>query len=121
MRAIDFMLVVITTICLTANQVFLKIWLGKYATQILPIIFNKLGLLFRYDLMISVIAFVAAISIWLYLLQRVDFGLLYPMVSLSYVFGLLAAEFVFSETVPTTRWIGVLVILLGVFLITREA
>lgn len=42
------------------------------------------------------------------------------MISLSYVFGILAAVFIFNEPVPVTRWIGVAFIIVGVVLIARN-
>jgi undecaprenyl phosphate-alpha-L-ara4N flippase subunit ArnE len=43
----------------------------------------------------------------------------YPMVSLSYVFGMLAAIIFFHEDVSVTRWIGVLLIMGGCVLIAK--
>jgi undecaprenyl phosphate-alpha-L-ara4N flippase subunit ArnE len=43
----------------------------------------------------------------------------YPMVSLSYVFGMLAALFVFHEDVSLVRWAGIFFIMLGCILIAR--
>ncbi|MFW5879271.1 MAG: hypothetical protein ACOCUV_00450 [bacterium] len=120
MKIIDIALVLVTTFCLTANQVLLKIWMEKNGSKILPLGFDKFSLLFKPELLFSVIAFIVAIVIWLFLLQRIQFSLLYPLISFSYVFGLFAAKYVFNEQVPTVRWVGVFVILIGVFLVTRE-
>jgi undecaprenyl phosphate-alpha-L-ara4N flippase subunit ArnE len=43
----------------------------------------------------------------------------YPMISLSYVFGMLAAIFIFHESIPAARWIGVFLIMSGCVLIAR--
>ena len=43
----------------------------------------------------------------------------YPMVSLSYVFGMLAALLFFHETIPPTRWLGVFLIITGCFLVAK--
>jgi undecaprenyl phosphate-alpha-L-ara4N flippase subunit ArnE len=43
----------------------------------------------------------------------------YPMVSLSYVFGMLAAFLVFHEEVSLSQWTGVFFIMLGCTLIAR--
>lgn len=120
MRIIDIGLVLVTTFCLSVNQVLLKVWMEKNGSKILPLGFDKLSLLFKPELLFSVLAFIVAIVIWLFLLQRIEFSLLYPLISFSYIFGLLAAKFVFNEQIPITRWVGVIVILIGVFLITRE-
>lgn len=120
MKIIDFVLVLITTFCLTANQVFLKLWLEKYSHNLMPLGFEKAGLFFKFELALSILAFIIAVVLWLGLLSKIDFGLLYPLISLSYVFGLLAAKFVLHESVPLTRWIGVGIIFIGVFLVTRN-
>ena len=44
---------------------------------------------------------------------------MYIMVSLSYVFGMLAAIIFFHEDVSVTRWIGVLLIMGGCVLIAK--
>ena len=49
----------------------------------------------------------------------VAFHQAFPMVSLSYVMGMLAAVFIFHEEVPFTRWIGLAFILVGVALISK--
>ena len=43
----------------------------------------------------------------------------YPMVSLSYIFGMFAAILVFHEQVPLIRWAGVLLIMAGCVLIAK--
>ena len=43
----------------------------------------------------------------------------YPMVSLSYVLGMVAAIVVFREEVSPTQWLGVLLIMAGCYLIAK--
>ena len=43
----------------------------------------------------------------------------YPMISLSYVFGLIAAAVVFHEIVDYRKWLGVALIISGCILISR--
>jgi undecaprenyl phosphate-alpha-L-ara4N flippase subunit ArnE len=43
----------------------------------------------------------------------------YPMISLSYVFGMFAAMIFFHEEISTTRWVGVACIIIGCILIAR--
>ena len=51
--------------------------------------------------------------LWMYILKRFPFSMAYPMISLSYVFGMLAAIFIFRENIPASRWIGVFLIISG--------
>jgi len=60
-----------------------------------------------------------ATVLWLYILKHFPFSMAYPMISLSYVFGMLAAIFVFHEQVPLTRWVGVALIMGGCILIAK--
>ncbi len=58
-----------------------------------------------------------ATVIWFFVLSRADLSMVYPMQSLSYVVGIVAAVLILGECVPTTRWIGALFLIIGVFLI----
>jgi multidrug transporter EmrE-like cation transporter len=54
---------------------------------------------------------------WLVVLSRVDLSLAYPFVGISYVIVVALGKFMFHENVPPLRWLGVLVIALGIALI----
>jgi undecaprenyl phosphate-alpha-L-ara4N flippase subunit ArnE len=38
---------------------------------------------------------------------------------MSYVFGMIAAVLIFHETVPATRWLGVLLIMAGCYFVAQ--
>lgn len=57
--------------------------------------------------------------LWFYIIKNFPFSMAYPLVSLAYVFGMLAAIFIFHEEVPLTRWAGVLLIMLGCILVAK--
>jgi drug/metabolite transporter (DMT)-like permease len=58
---------------------------------------------------------------WLVFISRVPLSYSYPFISLGIVFGLLAAWGIFHENVPPLRWIGMLVVCLGVMLVARSS
>ena len=64
-------------------------------------------------------AFAGAGVLWMYLLKHYPFSVAYPLSSMAYVFGMIAAMLVFKETVRLTHWIGVLLIMAGCVFITR--
>jgi undecaprenyl phosphate-alpha-L-ara4N flippase subunit ArnE len=72
-------------------------------------------------LAISGITIVGASILWLHVLKKYEFSLAYPLVAISYVFGMVAAILVFKETVPVLRWIGVSFIIIGVILVAKSA
>jgi len=62
---------------------------------------------------------VGAIALWIFLIKRYPFSLAYTLQCISYVIGMFAARFVLGETVPVTRWIGAVIIMVGVFFIIQ--
>jgi len=77
------------------------------------------GLLTNRWLLVSGICLVSATILWGSILKHFAFSVAYPVTAFAYVFGMLAAIFIFGETVPITRWIGVGLIILGVFFIAK--
>lgn len=57
--------------------------------------------------------------LWMYIIKRFPFSMAYPMVSLSYVFGMFASIIFFKEEIPLSRWLGVLFILSGCTLVAK--
>lgn len=56
---------------------------------------------------------------WMYMLRTYPFSLVYPLSSLSFLFGMFIAVVFFHETVVWSQWIGVLLILAGCGLIVK--
>ncbi len=54
---------------------------------------------------------------WLGVISRVPLSYAYPLLSLGYVLTVLASRILLGETVPLRRWLGVLVIVVGVILV----
>ena len=63
--------------------------------------------------------FGAASLLWMYIVKIFPFSTSYPMVSLSYVFGMLAAILFFHEEVSMIKWFGVAFIVIGCLLIAK--
>lgn len=56
---------------------------------------------------------------WMTVLSRVDLSFAYPMVGFSYVVVLLFSALLLGEQVSPLRWLGTLIIVAGIVLITR--
>lgn len=112
------MLSTIQCLFLSGGQIFLK--LAMQRTDKLGLTRAFFGsLLAGWNLLASMLCMVVGASLWLYILKHFDFSIAYPITSISYIFGMLAAIFIFHETVPPTRWIGVALIMGGVFLAAK--
>ncbi len=70
---------------------------------------------------LGVAFYVISLAVWLMVLSRVDVSYAYPMLSVGYIVAALAGRYFFHEPLSPIRWIGIIVICLGVFLITRSA
>ncbi|RLE07399.1 hypothetical protein DRZ78_03025 [Candidatus Aerophobetes bacterium] len=66
--------------------------------------------------------FLYAIStiFWLVVLSRVDLSYAYPMISIGYVLILILSWALFNEHISSIRALGVLLICIGVFLISKS-
>ena len=56
---------------------------------------------------------------WIAVLARMDLSYAYPFLALNFVLITLVSRIALGETIPTTRWIGIAVICIGIFLIAR--
>lgn len=75
---------------------------------------------FNPFIMVGLSCYVASVVIWILVLSRVQVSVAYPLMSLAYVTTTIAAAILFHEPVTMTRMGGILVIILGVYLITRS-
>lgn len=71
-------------------------------------------------LTLMVVFFGVSFALWAYVLKKLEFSQAYPLSSLSFIFGMFLAYFMFQESIPFTRWIGVVLIVIGCFLISMK-
>jgi undecaprenyl phosphate-alpha-L-ara4N flippase subunit ArnE len=71
-------------------------------------------------LALMVLFFGASFVFWAYVVKKMDFSQAYPLSSLSFIFGMFLAFFLFQESIPFTRWIGVVLIVVGCVLISMK-
>ena len=65
------------------------------------------------------ISFGGATVLWAYILKHYPFSLAYPMSSMAYIFGMMAALWIFHEQVSASAWIGICLIMLGCYFIAH--
>ncbi len=113
------LIAIIQSLFLSAGQVFLKLAMARMGVFEWSWAFFK-DLLLNWPLAACGVGFGGGTILWLYMLRNFDFSLAYPITSISYIFGMAAAALVFHETIPTTRWIGVVLIVFGVFFLVKQ-
>ena len=109
---------VLQSILLTAGQVFLKFAMTRMPAFSWTHDF-WLKMLSNWQFAASGLFFASASLLWMYIVKHFEFSIAYPMVSLSYVFGMFAAILFFHEDVSILKWIGVAFIILGCLLIAK--
>ena len=108
----------IQSLLLAFGQVFLKLALS----EVPPFGWNGRffgALMLNWQFALCGLLYGAGTVLWFYIIRHFPFSMAYPMVSLSYVLGMIAAIVVFHEEVSPTRWLGVLLIMAGCYLIAK--
>lgn len=79
--------------------------------------------IFRHLLSVEIVASTLFLGVgllfWLLVLTKVELSLAYPLLSINYVIILLGARYLFGESIPIRRWIGVTFILIGIAVLMR--
>ncbi|MDR3047798.1 MAG: EamA family transporter [Bacteroidales bacterium] len=111
-------LAAIQCLFLSSGQVFLKLAMARM--EKFSFTWSYFGhLLTNWWLLATGASMTVATVLWLYILKHFDFSIAYPITALGYVFGMLFAFFIFHETIPLTRWLGMFLIMAGVVLIAK--
>ena len=120
MKFVDIILVIIANIGFVMNQVFVKIWLNKHQIEIYPFRLNLFKKLLTLEIFFACISFIIATYLWIILLKRIELSILAPLVSISYVFALIASKIFFNENITTIRLIAVIIIIVGSILLSKS-
>lgn len=70
---------------------------------------------------IGLTCYVISVVVWLLVLSRVEVSYAYPLLSVGYIVTACAGWLFFQENMSVTRLVGIIIICLGVWLITRSA
>ncbi len=112
-------LAVIQSLLLASGQVLLKFGLGRMLPfEMWNFQFWK-SVFVNWQFAACGLCYGAGSILWFYIVKNFPFSMAYPMVSLSYVFGMIAAIIFFHEPVDVYKWIGVLLIMAGCYFIAR--
>ena len=119
----QLLLVLVPIVMGVVAQIFLKkgmLAVGKFALDYgnLPMQYAKI--IFTPYVFLGMLLYFLGSLIWLVVLSRIPLSFAYPMLSMGYIFILFASAILFKEHISVVRWLGVIVICAGVFLISRS-
>lgn len=106
------------SLLLAGGQVLLKFALVRMLPFAMTMAFWK-SVFVNWQFAACGVCYGAGSVLWFYIIKHYPFSMAYPLVSLSYVFGMIAAVVFFHEQVDCLKWIGVLLIMAGCYLIAR--
>ncbi len=120
--AFIFFLIVLTSVCDTINQLFLKSAINSL-TLSSPITIAKIirfiGELIRVPrVWVSFLFSVLSLCIWLFVLSKVDLNFAFSVDSMTYIFIAFASRHVLKEKVGFKRWSGTIFIIIGIILVS---
>jgi drug/metabolite transporter (DMT)-like permease len=112
------LLALLQSLLLTLGQVLLKFALLRMEAFGWTAAFWR-SVLLNWQFALCGGCFAAASVLWMYIIKHFPLSMAYPMVSISYVFGMIAAIVFFHESVDWIKWLGVFLIMAGCVLIAR--
>lgn len=114
-------LIALTSICDTINQLFLKSAINSLLSpsgnirEILRFIFK---LLLVPRVWVSFLFSLISLCIWLFVLSQVDLSFAFSADSMHYIFIALASRFILKEKVCFKRWVGIILIVVGIMMVS---
>jgi len=117
-----FFLIVLTSVCDTINQLFLKSAINSLSLSS-PITVKKIikfiiELIIVPRVWISFLFGVLSLCIWLFVLSKVDLNFAFSIDSMTYIFIAFASRHVLKEKVGFKRWSGTIFIIIGIILVS---
>ncbi len=94
--------------------------MGNFAVSVpsLASVFARAA--FNPFIILGVFCYGMGFLVWLVVLSKAEVSYAYPMISLGYVFTAILAWLLLGEHVTITRFVGILITCLGVFIIARS-
>jgi len=118
-----YLLVFISVAAMTAAQLFLKkgvLFIGQCPlnfSDLIPFFIKA----FTNNYVISAVFLTILTALtWIVVVSRAQLTFVYPFMALSYVLVALFSLFILKEDVTLLRWLGIIAICLGVFLVSRS-
>jgi drug/metabolite transporter (DMT)-like permease len=115
------LLLIVMTVCLnTAGQFMMKAGINRIGKIDLSRFFDFIPRIVTSGYVLGgFFAYMVSAALWIVILSRAELSWAFPMVSLSYVLTAIFSPILLGESFSVQRFIGILVICVGVFLVSR--
>lgn len=116
-------LILVAVIFSVSGQLLLKAGANKVGRIEAAAFSNPLRIAFSFLssplILFGLLFFVVSAFFWIIVLTRVDLSFAYPLVGANYILILLFSRIFFGEDVNIYRWLGAVLVALGVALVSR--
>ncbi len=118
-----FLLIVTCDLLDTSAQLLMKKGLGSADLNSIASFFHHL---FNFSnpaiflFWIGLIVYVSNFFLWMNVLSKIDLSVALPLASSSYILIPIAAVFFLHEFVSPSRWLGLVLIMLGIYFVSRS-
>lgn len=112
---------IIVTVCLnTAGQFMMKAGINRIGKIELSKFIEHIPRIATSGFVLGgFFAYTVSAALWIVILSRADLSWAFPMVSLSYVLTAILSPMLLGESFSLQRFIGIIVICLGVLIVSR--
>ncbi len=116
----NMIMIIVTVILNTTGQFMLKAGVNKIGKiDFGNLVASLLKAATNGFILGGFVSYALSAVLWIVILSRTQLSWAFPMVSLSYVITALAAPVLLNETFSYMRLIGILIICLGVFFVSK--
>ena len=110
-------LCLINVVLLVGGQLLFRVGARGRDIAALPDMFR---LMFSPFILAALFLYAGATLLWVYILTKAPLSYAYPIQALAFPLVVLLSAFLFNESVPVHRWVGIGVIMLGVLLASKQ-
>ena len=116
------LLIVAVAVCFSVTgELFLKAGMNDIGAFGFSNLIPTMGRILSHPrILIGFVSIGIGAVFWLAALARVDLSWAYPLLSLGYILVLVLSALFLGENVSSVRWVGVIVIVVGVILVSRS-
>lgn len=115
----NFVILLVWILVWSLWAVLIKMWMGEMVKE--PFSFKFIMHFFMQGkILAGMCCYFLPIFVRMYLLRLYPLSYLQPILALTYATTPLLALMIIKEPVPTLRWIGIAVIIIGVFIVSKS-
>ncbi len=76
--------------------------------------------LFNFYIITGIFCYIVSMMMFFYMLSRFELSIIIPLTALTYIFNMVAAYFIFHESFDIYKISGIMIILIGIFVLSAS-